>query len=278
MRGGGVFVHRGVRDNSDIDVYCCSECGVKYLSSINEQIDYENGFMYETNTLSELDIEERLRIFEPDDVRRFEKVKDICAGKKVLDFGCGFGGFLNRISNVAEYCCGVDLGRDERNYLNGKGIECFKTIEELSESFDVITLFHTFEHLTDPVMWLNKFSEYLNQGGRLIIEVPHADDILLSLYESDKFADFTYWSAHLFLYTEKSLSIVVEKSGKYLIESAGQIQRYSIANHLMWLAKGLPGGHNKWDYLDSAELNKAYCNKLQELKKCDTLFYILKRM
>ena len=106
----------------------------------------------------------------------------------------------------------------------------------------------------------------------MIIEVPNADDALLSLYENNEFADFTYWSAHLFLYTIKSLSMIIEECGKYSIESVGQVQRYTFANHLMWLAKGLPGGHNKWDFLDSEELNMSYAKKLQELQMCDTLF------
>lgn len=131
--------------------------------------------------------------------------------------------------------------------------------------------------LSGPREWLNRFSEYLVPGGYLIIEAPNADDILLSLYESSKFADFTYWSAHLFLYTMKSLTMIIEECGKYMIESAGQIQRYTLANHLMWLAKGLPGGHNKWSCLDGEELNKAYTKKLQELQMRDTLFFVLRR-
>lgn len=79
-----------------------------------------------------------------------------------MDFGCGFGGFLNHIYNGAKYCCSVDLGRDERSYLNGEGIKCYKTIEEFKENFDVITLFHILGHLVNPVVWLNKFSEYLD--------------------------------------------------------------------------------------------------------------------
>lgn len=71
----------------------------------------------------------------------------------------------------------------------------------------MITLFHAFEHLTDPGIWLDRFSEYLYSGGYLIIEAPNANDALLSLYESKAFADFTYWSAHLFLYTINSLSM-----------------------------------------------------------------------
>lgn len=275
--GGGYLIHKGTRDNPNIDVFKCNDCGTKFLSDNGQGNDYENGFMYETNQMSALGIEQRMQIFQTDDKRRYSLVKDICSGKKVLDFGCGFGGFLRYISEVADMCCGVDLGQEERDYLNGKGIRCVRTIDEVETTYDVITLFHTFEHLDNPRMWLDKFRDYLVKDGYLIIEVPNANDALLSLYESEQFADFTYWSAHLFLYTIKSLSMIIEESGKYSIESIEQVQRYSIANHLHWLAKGMPGGHNKWAYLDSNELNEAYIRKLQELQMCDTLLFVLRR-
>ena len=244
---------------------------------MDKNYDYENGFMYKSDSMVDWDIEERLKAFEKDDNRRFEMIKSLCKNKNVLDFGCGFGGFLQRISKVTNKCCGVELGKNEREYLSGKGVTCFKTIEECNEKFDIITLFHTFEHLSNPRMWLDKFSNYLVVGGKLIIEVPNADDILLTIYGNENFADFTYWSAHLFLYTIQSLSMIIEQSNKYEILSAGQVQRYTIANHFMWLAKGLPGGHEKWDNLDSKELNEAYADKLKDLKMCDTLFFVLQR-
>ena len=130
IRGGSTLVHKGKRDNSAVDVYQCDECGTKYLSSIDKNNDYENGFMYETNNLSDLNIDERLNLFKDDDMRRCGMVKSICSGKRVLDFGCGFGGFLNCISEVADTICGVELGRSERDYLNGKEVQCFRTLED----------------------------------------------------------------------------------------------------------------------------------------------------
>lgn len=248
------------------------------MSEYGQQNDYENGFMYETNRMSSLDIEQRLQMFQADDKRRYNMVKDICHRKKVLDFGCGFGGFLGYISDVTDMYCGVDLGQKEREYLNGKGVRCFKTIDETETMYDVITLFHTFEHLDTPRMWLDKFKDYLVTDGYLIIEVPNADDILLSLYENERFADFTYWSAHLFLYTIKSLSMIIKESGCFSIESIEQVQRYSIANHFYWLAKGMPGGHNKLAHLESKELCEAYIKKLKDLQMCDTLFFVLRRI
>ena len=274
--GEGVMVHKGTRDNGEIDVYWCQECGTRFLSVVDKDYDYENGFMHGDDRLSDADVEERLHALEEDDVRRTKMVKDICKNKTILDFGCGLGGFLQNISEIAKSCGGVELGRFEREYLQKKGVKCYRTIEEWGEEkFDVITLFHVFEHLANPRMWLDKLSKYICTGGHLIIEVPNADDILLSTYESEKFADFTYWSAHLYLYTVRSLSQIVEENGKYDIIEAGQVQRYPISNHLMWLAKGLPGGHHEWNYLDDQKINKAYADKLRELNKCDTLFFIL---
>lgn len=274
----GVYLcHKGTRDNASIDVYGCNECGTRFLSKLDVYNDYENGFMYETNNLSQLDINERLTLYKDDDVRRVEMIKNLCTNKKVLDFGCGYGGFLQNISEIAYSCKGVEVGKSERQYVNSKGIICLKTLDEFDEKFDVITLFHVFEHLPNPKMWLKELNAHLTQGGYLVIEVPNANDALISLYENQQFADFTYWSAHLFLYTVKSLTMVIEGTNLFDIVSAGQIQRYSIANHLMWLAKGVPGGHNKWKFLDTNELNAAYTNSLMKLQMCDTLFFILKK-
>ena len=70
--------------------------------------------------------------------------------------------------------------------------------------------------------------------------------------------------------------MIIEQSGKYNITSVGQVQRYTIAKHLIWLSKGNPGGHEEWSYLDSELLNNTYTDRLKELQMRDTLFFILK--
>lgn len=275
--GHGVLIHHGTRDNDKIDVYECQDCKTKFLPAAEYNPDYENGFMHEKDGLSSYDIRENLKDLEKDDLRRYHMVKELCTHKKVMDFGCGFGGFLAYIQEVADECIGIELGADERKYLSSNGIRCAKKIEECSEQFDVITLFHVFEHLSNPREWLVKFSKCLSEEGLLIIEVPNAKDALLSLYESDSFADFTYWSAHLFLYTSESLRQLVDSTNCFKQVSSTQIQRYSIANHFYWLAKKLPGGHEKWKQLDSEDLNQAYEDKLRELGICDTIFMVFRK-
>jgi hypothetical protein len=51
------------------------------------------------------------------------------------------------------------------------------------------------------------------------------------------------------------------------------VQRFSIANHLHWLAKKKPGGHKSWNFLDEELVENKYREKLFELQMNDTLFY-----
>ena len=43
---------------------------------------------------------------------------------------------------------------------------------------------------------------------------------------------------------------------------------------LDWLSKNQPGGHEKWSYLSSDDLDKSYANKLASIDKTDTLIAV----
>lgn len=143
--------------------------------------------------------------------------------------------------------------------------------DEINEQFDIITLFHVLEHLHDPISTLKQLKRLLKPNGKIIIEVPSSNDALLTLYESDEFAKFTYWSCHLYLYNEWTLKKMVGKSN-FKIYYIKQIQRYTLANHLHWLATGKPGGHIEWGYLDHQLINQLYEKQLASVGRCDTLF------
>lgn len=54
-------------------------------------------------------------------------------------------------------------------------------------------------------------------------------------------------------------------------------QRYPLSNHLFWLSRGKPGGHQNWVFWDAPELASAYANTLAALGKTDTLIAHLER-
>ncbi len=136
--------------------------------------------------------------------------------------------------------------------------------------FDVITAFHVVEQLPDPRATLTHLAALLEKGGELIVEVPNSDDALLTLFECRPFARFTYWSQHLFLFNQRTLSDLARQAILKL-RWLKQVQRYPLSNHLHWLSRGRPGGHNEWSFIDSPMLNDAYSAQLAALGRCDTL-------
>jgi 2-polyprenyl-3-methyl-5-hydroxy-6-metoxy-1,4-benzoquinol methylase len=260
-----------VRDNPGLEIVECRSCGLVFLSSFEHVSKgfYESAEMHHGEI--DADLQAWIKETEQDDDRRFNFIRQHLTNKSVLDFGCGHGGFLLRARDVSSRVVGIEVEKRLKVHFAAAGLEVYQNLEELHEHFDVITLFHVLEHLPDPVNMLKKLAMHLNKEGRIIIEVPNANDVLLSLYNSRAFSHFTYWSPHLYLFTEKTLGMVSEKAGLKK-DYVKHIQRYPLSNHLYWLALGKPGGHKVWQFLDSAELNWAYEKQLALISACDTLF------
>lgn len=257
-----------VRDAPALKVLECLGCGLVTLSSLEHIQDsfYEDSGMHGVNLVS---IDNWLKDTDWDDQRRFDMLKPLIKNKHLLDFGCGAGGFLNKARHVAALTNGVELEIRIQEHWRGK-INISSSIEMVNGNFDLITAFHVVEHLANPLDALKALASRLSSEGRIVIEVPSSEDSLLTLYESDAFQRFTYWSQHLFLFNPETLRRLLEKAGLHIL-SIQQHQRYPISNHLHWLAKGLPGGHQRWSFLDTPELNAAYANALAAIGKCDTL-------
>lgn len=270
------LIHKGVRGASDIDVYRCEKCGLVFLSKFIEDIDE----FYESSQMLAKDwsLDKIRKTTWRDDERRYNDFRGTIENRNIMDFGCGAGGFLSRARNTASDISGIELDTAIRNKLIEEGINMYASLDDCEERWgewggipwDVITMFHVLEHLPDPVNILSRLKKLVAPNGKIIIEVPNADDALLSLYRCEDFADFTYWKCHLFLYTFSTLREVIEKAG-LKVNFMRQIQRYPLANHLMWLSKGCPGGHTKWEMLCGGELDNRYGDKLAMLGIADTI-------
>jgi cyclopropane fatty-acyl-phospholipid synthase-like methyltransferase len=260
-----------------LEILECTNCGLVRLSSF-EHIDdqfYEESDMHNSSK-SNLDISVWLKDTEFDDERRFVQYAEMIKNKDILDFGCGAGGFLLKARNSAKSVCGVELEKSLYGHFKQSGLYVCNDIDSLDKTVDEIFLFHVLEHIGDPFSLLEKLKRKLNPGGQIIVEVPNADDALLTLYQSKAFSEFTYWSPHLYLYNASTLRLLANKA---TLKTAAirQEQRYPLSNHLYWLSMGKPGGHLKWQFLNMPDLDSAYKNVLAAIGKCDTLvgyFYI----
>ena len=98
-------------------------------------------------------------------------------------------------------------------------------------------------------------------------------DFLLSLEKLKKYKDFTFFSEHLILHTEKSLKRVLKASGFKKIEILF-FQRYGFNNHLGWFVENRPGGHSFFNNIVDRKMDHEYKSFLIRKKKTDTLIAI----
>lgn len=258
-----------VRDNEELKILECQDCGLVFLSDldhIHETLYKDSGMHGETMP----DISEWLDQSYPDDSRRYEYFKDSIANKAILDFGCGAGGFLLLAKDRTLSATGLELEARLKKHFLASGLDVYSSLSQIDKKFDMIFLFHVLEHLPDPIDTLSDLKKLLKPNGKIIIEVPHSEDALLTLYESAPFRNFTYWSKHLYLFNRHTLSELAKKS-ELTVHWIQYIQRYPLSNHLYWLSKQKPGGHIHWNFLNDEQLNTAYEKQLASIGKTDTL-------
>ncbi|MDO8307677.1 MAG: class I SAM-dependent methyltransferase [Actinomycetota bacterium] len=207
-----------------------------------------------------------------DTERRVVDFRDVYYGRSILDFGCGEGNFLRAVAPSAAAVCGIELQESYRDRLTADGIACFAGLDDGPKGLDAAFMFHVLEHLPEPLGVLDAIRDLLVPGsGRLVVEVPHARDLLLSMLHNDAFTSFTLWSQHLVLHTRDSLTRLLTAAGYTDLVIEG-VQRYGLANHLTWLAHGKPGGHRgELARLQTAELASAYAAALSAVDATDTL-------
>ena len=210
-----------------------------------------------------------------DSERRFRQFREFIEGRKICDFGTGYGDFLMASRDAADLCFGVELRGHCLEHLSKSqpDIPVKKSIAEFDEAFDLVTLFHVLEHIPYQVETLAEIGSKIAAGGRIIVEVPHSRDFLIQSLDIPAFREFTFWSEHLVLHTEQSLRRVLEESG-FEDVTITPYQRYGFTNHLHWFLHGKPGGHEVFSDLENRELDQAYRQARESDFTCDTIIGI----
>ena len=258
------FYYPKCRDKN-IPVYRCKNTGAIALQTTSSTTSYSEieDFSYWSTSDRAEAIKKCLR----DDKRRQNYIREYNPSLW-LDVGSGAGGIFQ---DMPEEIVGESV-EPQPHCRKHMPVACYQSCEDIDSGkmYDLITSFHVVEHLDDPLATLKQMKQHLKEGGKCIVEVPHAKDFLLEHLDSNAFRDFTLWSQHLILHTEETLIWLLEQAG-FKILKLEYIQRYPLSNHLYWLRHEKPGGHEVWDILDDHLLNSAYEKKLKDLKMTDTL-------
>jgi ubiquinone/menaquinone biosynthesis C-methylase UbiE len=149
-------------------------------------------------------------------IRKFVRTADLKKTNKILDVGCGSGQFLYEMKRLGIIdCYGVEpYGFDEKgakkHNLNIKKCDLLSA-KYPSNFFDIITLNHVLEHMSNPDKILKEIKRILKVGGKLIIEVPNANSLNYAVYGKRWYNLDT--PRHLYSYSDKNLHIYLESLG-----------------------------------------------------------------
>lgn len=106
---------------------------------------------------------------------------------RVLDVGCNAGELLGFFQEIGWKVAGVEPSPGPAAFARTRlGAPIWEGDAEVAlpegELFDLITMTHVMEHVIEPGRLLARLRRALSPGGALLIEVPNADDALLSVW------------------------------------------------------------------------------------------------
>jgi SAM-dependent methyltransferase len=153
--------------------------------------------------------------------RRDFLLRQVRAGDRVLDLGCGEGAFCAELAASGAEPVGADvaeaaLGRARRRHpgVRFELVPAHGPLPFADAAFDVVWASEVIEHVADTARWLSEVRRVLRPRGRLLATTPYhgrVKNVALALGRFESHFDPT--GQHLRFYTRRSLRDLLEQFG-----------------------------------------------------------------
>lgn len=180
--------------------------------------------------------------------------------KNILEIGCSWGYFLKLIQDFGAKPFGIELNRQRKNYIEKHlNISCYDDLAQCEAAgirFKKIFMFYVLEYIPNPVQYIQRLIELLDDDGEIILVTPNLQDPLKDMLNNSGFKQFFYDEHAINYFTMHSIQKMIETLGAKHYQLATR-QGYSFANHVNWFltnrptTTGVVGGDN---FID--EMNK----------------------
>jgi SAM-dependent methyltransferase len=233
-------------------VAACNHCGLNFLSPrLNERAMlrlYQDQNYFRSAVPGQgydeyLDVRENwLKSF----ARRLRQIQKYRPVGRVLDVGCGPGFFMEAAAHM-----GYDVwGVDPSDYIVRVARERFgarvqhgtiHTADFEPQSFDVVVAFDTFEHVYDPLKFLDQARTLLKPRGVLAITTPDPTSVLARVFRR-RWVSFKI-PEHIFYWSREPMKRALADRFSILeMTSAGQYATLSfLARRLFGLGASVSG-------------------------------------
>lgn len=152
--------------------------------------------------------------------------------RRVLDFGCGLGAWLDVLQDDGWETWGLEPGPQQRAYASRR----HRIVDDLPAErlFDFVVVNHVFEHLRAPLETMRRLAEVTLLGGLVFVSVPDFG----RLGEHGKW-NYVKNERHIVAYTTASLSSLMGLAGYAVVEHLAGPEWDAIAPSERWRLKML---------------------------------------
>lgn len=161
----------------------CDRCGTLYHGFVLDEVWIDKCYSewVTAEAMAEFELQRFGKSFDQDfaaaiprykHVLRLERLTRAIRGKdklRVLDFGAGYGRFVQMCLASDIDACGFDFAAPRRTNAE---VRISSSLDDFSGQFHAVTMFEVLEHLVDPGAVLAQLAERMVTGGILILETP----------------------------------------------------------------------------------------------------------
>lgn len=206
----------------ELDIVQCRDCGLVYAGPVRltreaSWLRYNPDYFHQEYlpALGVVDGQFDLTLFD----KRYKVLLNLFRSyrqkKTLLEVGCGAGFFLKAAERAGWNTEGLEVSEAAVTFAQEQlnlRVQC-AVLEETSfaeNSFDVVTMFDTIEHLFDPMHILRLVHRILRPGGALFISTPNIN--ALSHYALGKPWAVLSPAEHLYYFSPKTLNHMLQKT------------------------------------------------------------------
>lgn len=198
----------------------CTGCGFRFTNPRPEASDlgkyYESSeYISHSNTRKGMFATVYQQIRKYTLSRKLKLINKYQQKGEILDIGCATGQFLNYMKENGWKTTGIEPDEKTRSRaIADYGLNVFpeKQLNVFDKGgFDVITLWHVLEHVSELKERIGQLRNLLKKEGTLIIAVPNCDS-----WDAKNYGNF--WAAydlprHLYHFTKSDIKLLLENSG-----------------------------------------------------------------
>ena len=228
-------LHNRHGDPEFLDIFLCRYCGLLFVGNpiTEKQLAYAYARLDQEKNRNEYYQE-----IAPSTAKKVSRaIDDICGllrdgsnNSSILDIGCGYGHLLEALTklNPSMLAAGHEVPGQSASFCQEMGLRVFTcSLEDIPEQFSIISLLDVAEHIPQPNRTFAMCYSLLKADGYIYIHTPRRcfwDNVFLGLRKIPGLRKLSrLWFRarvsifHLHLWTDKSLTLALQKAGFQLV-------------------------------------------------------------